>query len=132
MLKRFIREYSVLRQVLHRGIIHVLLTQLSGFVQFSYWCSPGGSAECVHRCTLLASSLSIRHLSNLKRREGGFIKAGTFISNISGPDVIKLFPCSTQLSMKFFLLINVKMPTIVGILTILSRKNNILGLQSSR
>ena len=35
----------------------------------------------------------------------------------TGPEVIKLFPCSTQLSMKFFLLINVKMPTIVGILT---------------
>ena len=28
--------------------------------------------------------------------------------------------CSTQLSMKFFLLINVKMPTIVGILTFTS------------
>ena len=29
----------------------------------------------------------------------------------SGPEVIKLFSCSTQLSTKFFLLINVKMPT---------------------
>ena len=48
-----------------------------------------------------------------------------------GPEVIKLFPCSTQLSMKFFLLINVKMPTIVGILTFMSRKNNILGLSES-
>ena len=37
-----------------------------------------------------------------------------------GPEVIELFPCSTQLSMKFFLLINVKMPTIVGILTFMS------------
>ena len=35
----------------------------------------------------------------------------------SGPEVIKLFPCSTQLSMKFILLINVKMPTIVDSLT---------------
>ena len=34
---------------------------------------------------------------------------------ITGPGVIKLFPCSTQLSMKFILLINVQMPTIVGI-----------------
>ena len=32
-----------------------------------------------------------------------------------GPEVLKLFPCSTQLSMKFILLMNVKMPTIVGI-----------------
>ena len=44
-----------------------------------------------------------------------------------GPEVIKLFSCSTQLSMKFFLLINVKMPTIVGILTFMSKKNSILG-----
>ena len=35
---------------------------------------------------------------------------------------------STQLSMKFFLLINVKMPKIVGMLTFRSRKNSILGL----
>ena len=38
-----------------------------------------------------------------------------------GPEVIKLFSCSTQLSMKFFLLIIVKMPTVVGILTFMSR-----------
>ena len=40
-----------------------------------------------------------------------------------GPKVIKHFPCSTQLSMKFILLINVKMPTIVGILTFISMIN---------
>ena len=41
----------------------------------------------------------------------------------SGPEVIKLFPCSAQLRLKFILLINVKMPTIVGILTFISRIN---------
>ena len=41
----------------------------------------------------------------------------------SGFEVIKLFSCSTQLSTKFILLINVKMPTIVGILTFISRIN---------
>ena len=45
-----------------------------------------------------------------------------------GPEVIKLFSCSTQLSTKFILLINIKMPTIVGILTFMSGKNSILGL----
>ena len=35
----------------------------------------------------------------------------------------KRFSCSTQLSMIFILLINVKMPTIVGILTFISRIN---------
>ena len=34
----------------------------------------------------------------------------------SGPEVIKLFSCSTQLSMNFFLLIN------IGILTFMSGK----------
>ena len=47
---------------------------------------------------------------------------------ITGPEVIKLFSCSTQLSMKFFPLANVKMPTVVGILTFMSGKNSILGL----
>ena len=49
----------------------------------------------------------------------------------SESEVVKLLSCSTQLSMKFFLLINVKMPTIVGILTFMSRKNSILGLSES-
>ena len=38
----------------------------------------------------------------------------------TGPEVIKLFSCSTQLSTNFILLINVKMPTIVGILIFIS------------
>ena len=45
-----------------------------------------------------------------------------------GPEVIKLFSCSTQLSIKIFQLTNVKMPTIVGILTFMCGKNSILGL----
>ena len=43
--------------------------------------------------------------------------------NYPGPKVLKLFPCSTQLSTKFILLINVKMPTIVDILTLISMIN---------
>ena len=45
---------------------------------------------------------------------------------LAGPDFIKKNSCSTQQSIKFFLLINVK--TTVGILTFMSRKNSILGL----
>ena len=40
-----------------------------------------------------------------------------------GSEVIKVFSCSTQLSMKFILLINVKIQTIVSILTFISRIN---------
>ena len=39
------------------------------------------------------------------------------------PKDIKLFSCSAQLRLKFILLINVKMPTIVGIITFISRIN---------
>ena len=70
---------------------------------------------------------------------------------IPGPEVIKLFSCSTQLSIKFQLLIktkllknanflafklsnvafsmliNVKMPTLVGILTFISMLNFVLS-----
>ena len=44
----------------------------------------------------------------------------------TGPNIIKLISCSSQLSMVFILLINVKMPTIIiiGILTLVSRANN--------
>ena len=41
----------------------------------------------------------------------------------TGPEIIKLFSCSTQLRLKFILLLNVKMPTIVGILSFMSRIN---------
>ena len=43
------------------------------------------------------------------------------------PEVIKLFSYSTHLSMTFFLLINIKMPTIVGILIFISKKNVMLS-----
>ena len=43
--------------------------------------------------------------------------------SIPGVEVIKLFSCSAQLRLKFILLINVKMPTFVGILTFMSRIN---------
>ena len=43
--------------------------------------------------------------------------------SITGPEVIKLFSYSTQLSTKIILLINVKMPTIVGILKFISMIN---------
>ena len=45
----------------------------------------------------------------------------------TGPEVIKLFSCSTQLSMEFFRLKNVKILTIVGILTFMSKKNFMLS-----
>ena len=65
--------------------------------------------------------LSIQHSNENKGR-------ANYEKRTSGPEVKKLFSCSTQLSMIFFLLIYVKMPTIVGILTCMSGKNIILGL----
>ena len=51
-----------------------------------------------------------------------FIHVGMF-SCLPGSEVIKLFSYSTQLSMNFILLINVKKPTRVSILTFMSRIN---------
>ena len=54
--------------------------------------------------------------------------------NAPGLMVIKKISCSTQVSMKFFLLITVKMPTVVGILTFMGRKTAFsayLGLKKS-
>ena len=42
-------------------------------------------------------------------------------------EIIKPFSCSTQLSMKFILLINIKMPTTVGILIFISKINFVLS-----
>ena len=49
-------------------------------------------------------------------------QALSHIISQSGSEVIKLFSCSTQLIMKFSLLINMKMPTIVGIFIFISRE----------
>ena len=43
--------------------------------------------------------------------------------HIPGAEVIKHFSCSTQLSMKFIILINVRMSSIVSILTLISQIN---------
>ena len=48
--------------------------------------------------------------------------------NMIRPRGYNTFSCSTQRSMKFFLLINVKMPINDGILTFMGGKNSILGL----
>ena len=44
-------------------------------------------------------------------------------------EVIKLFSCSTQLSMQFILLINVKTPTNVGLLTINQYQYNLFEIK---
>ena len=65
------------------------------------------SNEWFYSCGLMSQfnsiSVMLRHCLSICR---------TFTCLKSGPEVIKLFSSSTQLSMKIFLLINVKMPTI--------------------
>ena len=62
--------------------------------------------------------VSMHFLSHLE-----YVGALNLIASIPGPKVLKLFSCSAQLRLKFILLINVKMPTIVGILTFISKMN---------
>ena len=68
--------------------------------------------------------LPFEKISNIRRAiwgqySGNFAAAKCKLYTRSDPKVIKLFSCSTQLSTKFILLINVKMPTIVGIYCLL-------------
>ena len=58
---------------------------------------------------------------------GYIAKVSHFFTTATRPQGCKNIMLNS-LSMKCFLLINVKMPTIVGILTFMSGKNNILGL----
>ena len=51
------------------------------------------------------------------------LQSDKWFGSRSDPEVIKLSPCSTQLSVKLILLINVKMPTVVGIFTFVSMIN---------
>ena len=48
---------------------------------------------------------------------------GKSAKSYPGPEVIKLLSCSTQLNIKFIMLINVKMPTNIGILIFVSMIN---------
>ena len=43
---------------------------------------------------------------------------------LPGREVIQLFSCSTELSIKFSLLVNMKMPTVIGIFMFNSRYEN--------
>ena len=69
---------------------------------------------------------SVRNKRNEKKRENlKQRKCNSKVKTVQapGPEAIKHFPCSTQLSKKFILLINMKMPTIVGVFTFISLIN---------
>ena len=70
------------------------------------------------RAHLLHNTFS-RNLSSIRSGPYSFVNSVERI----GPEVIKLFSCSAQLCMKFIMLINVKLPTIVDILIFLSMLN---------
>ena len=80
-------------------------------------CYAAYASKNIRGESYVTSSLSTMTVCNDINRSNGMIR--------SGPEA---FPCSTQLSMDFFLLIDVKMPTTVGILTFMSRTNRIIGL----
>ena len=73
----------------------------------------------------------IMPLSGELRLKKSLVNANQFLDVVSligqivhtWPQGYKTFSCATRLKLKFILLINVKMPTIVGILTFMSRIN---------
>ena len=106
-----------------RVVWNCILYNIYGTILYFKWNCVGWEAKYVK------INSHVVHLDKLKTR---ILRNSIQFPNVGrnklGPEVIKLFSCSTQLSMKFSLLINVKMPTIVGILTCMRGKNNILGL----
>ena len=128
------RWSSIFQNSLERKLKHLLLWKVNildivkaGLVQQN--CrkefAPKGA------CPFLQEFTPLRRDSKLKMAELLALQTIPF-SFVSWPRDYKTFSCSTQLSMKFFLLINVKMPTIVGILTFMSGKNSILGLSEPK
>ena len=81
----------------------------SSGLQWKLW------SACVHA----KADLSLRwaHMQSCRK-----YYAPALFSLRPGPEVIKLFSCSTQLSMKFSPLISMKMPTIVGIFIFMRRE----------
>ena len=77
---------------------------------------------------LIGNTCKTRHGSPFKKKQKKNTDSRLASTYKLGPEVIIFFSCSTYLSMEFFLLVNVKMPTTAGILRFMSRKNNILGL----
>ena len=76
--------------------------------------------------SILHKSIAGRYRS-VRVADGSIEARCRFIKNASwdmilGPEVIKLFSCSTQLSMEFSLLIHMKMPTMFGIFILISRE----------
>ena len=74
--------------------------------------------KCHHHHWVMCRCMGIIHIN--WSLPGSWLTACIADHTSPGPEVIKLFSYSTQLSRKFILLINVKMPTIVGILTFVS------------
>ena len=112
-----------------RNFFSVLATPLKIVIIFN------NSKECQHFLLLSISTLSLLgNFSGFSCPLLTFFKIYFFekflqehyqsvkqLGSRLGPEVRKLFSCSTQLSMKSILLINVKMPTIVGILSFISK-----------
>ena len=82
-----------------------------------YFCLKIEILTCIACTVQFCSKISnIYHLFKSQTASLGAISGHTLVP---GPEVLKLVSCSTQLSM----LINVKMPTIIGILTFVSLIN---------
>ena len=83
---------------------------------------------------MLSSELTLRFGLGRADRSMTFHKSVPYTKSSTRPRGYKTFLCSAQKSMKFFLLMNVKMPTIVDILTFMSGKKAIkayLSLQKA-
>ena len=94
---------------------------------------PNQSGElCIKGDHVMLGYANQKEASEQAFDDDGWLLTGMYYSAHHCISSVRLFGktsfCSFQMSMNFFLIINVKMPTIVGIVTFMSRKNGILGL----
>ena len=103
---------------------------MTGFTVLNFTLAT--SSSCVVSLTdigvshLAAKEVKAPHWSRISYRQWATCKQNVqlfILRKCIGPEVIQLFSCSTQLSTRLILLINVKMPTIIGILTFISMIN---------
>ena len=107
-------------------------------IQFYHFCcwsktqlnisSVGGkqcdlNPNCLHQNVSLTKKLAWHQEKETFEQRRTCKSENTIKVKQAGAEVKKCFSCSTKLSTKFIMLINVKMPTIVGILIFISMIN---------
>ena len=115
-IRRLDRAFAARLYVINTKIWYIFLNVFS--LIFFIWYQPMQRLKLFLKFKYYLNQYLVNELNqnvSLNTLEDALIFLYNGISYESGDRFIKLFPCSIQRSAKFILLIDVKMPTIVGI-----------------